>query len=452
LELADYFKLESTSGQSFLEHLLTKSLSNSNSSFKDSSSQTIERSSVSDIENQLLDLDLKFAGKKSDLDATFDEKLLKIQKECESRMKLELDHQIKRVREIEIVNLKLEEANKYQELLKRYKDDCEKRYLKDFENLKNKEKKLNDMIRAKESELDNKAFAQRQDFLLNMEKNNKNTLEIRRKIVLEEEEVQNLKETWKSRVKDLEEKNKSLEIKEKELQLAAKEEFLRFKLEFESKFEDEKRKLALQKVELEALKKELDIDSDRLKSNDRFESYSFEVQKLRTENRVLKEQNSNQGLAVDQLRNELKLISDTQNHLINQINLKEGSIQILESELQSFKTLAAELKASLEKEKKNHLNEKEKILMEAGNYGNFYAHEFLVDHRFKWNKIHQEEMNIKREFFDLIKPSTKIASPGKETGKIVQGTGNIAQGTEKIQANVTNYLMEYENDSSSSRD
>jgi chromosome segregation ATPase len=278
-----------------------------------------------------------------------------------------------------------------------------------------------------------------------MEKNDKNLAETKRKLRTEEQEIESMKETWKQRIQEYDEKLTILEKTEKDLQVQAKEEFLRFRMEFESKFEDEKRKMMIEKVELEGLRRGL--DSERLRGGqDEIENFDFELQKLRTENRVLKEQNASQAQAVNQLRTELKLIAETQNHLISQIGIKENANKVLQTELETYKTLSTELRENLNKMKNSHENEKRKLIEEVEGFkGSHLVHDFLIDKKYNWSKIYQEENQIKQEFFDLIKPSVHLYPQN-------QSKAATSEVPLKQQPNVKTYVNEFEYDSSSSKD
>ena len=193
LELAEYFKLEMPANTSILSYIISTYFSaTTKPHFKDSSSQTIETSVISELEHRLTQLDLNFVSKKSEENAGIEEKMLKVQRECEARMKNELKIHIDRIRETEITAMKLEEANKYQQMLQKYKNDNEKFYNRELEALKIKEKKLCDQFKAKETELEHKNFCQRQEYLKDSENCQEKYTEGRRKIEVELEEV-NLK-------------------------------------------------------------------------------------------------------------------------------------------------------------------------------------------------------------------------------------------------------------------
>jgi len=406
LELAEYFQIDSSFNQSLLDFLLSRfPIKETNS--KDSACQTLESSAVSDLESQLLDLDLKYAGKKTEVNEMLEEKIMKVQKDCEKRMKLELDSSLKRVREVEIVNMKLEEARKYQDLLKKYKEDSEKTYFKELELLKSKEKKLSDCFRSKEQELESKSFAWRQGLLLNLEKTQKSAQEMRKKVELEEEELQRLKDIWAERVKDCESRAQKLSILEKEACLKAQEEFLKYKMEFESKFEEDKRKLALDKAEIAGIKKTFDLDSDRVKSSaDQLETCEFLMQKMRMESKALKEQNNLQSTGLEQLRSELKIVSETQNLLMSQLKSKEYEVSLLQEEISGLRVLNSELKALGNEERIKHEKEKKALVHELqGSNGSAVVSNYLSEHKYKWSKLQREETEIRNSFLEILKPS-----------------------------------------------
>lgn len=407
LELAEHFKFDSAGNGSVLQFILANySFLTTKPHKKDSSTQALSPSPVRDLENKLLELDKNFALKKSLERPETEEKILKIQRDCETRMKAEVQEHVKRIRESEIISLKLEESNKYQQLLQKYKDDNEKFYQRELEALRTKEKKLQDQLRIKEQELEHKSYIQRQEYLQDVQSNNDKLSELRKKLDLELEEAEMCKRVWQGRVNEYETKIKELDLNKKEISLKINEEFLKCKLEFEQKFEEEKRQVASEKIEIEGIKRTWNLDSDRLRnSEDRLEVYSYQLNKLTEENMSLKTKNYNQEKDLDQLRCELKILSESQNRLINELGLRDHELQVMRDEFESFKKIYEELKDRMARIKIEHEIEIEKYKKEINeNTGKMFVSSYLQERKVYWNKLHKEEIDLKKDMMDMIKP------------------------------------------------
>ena len=96
--------------------------------------------------------------------------------------------------------------------------------------------------------------------------------------------------------------------------------------------------------------------------------------------------------------------------------------------------------------KYTHENEKKKLVEEVEGFkGSHLVHDFLIDKKYNWSKIHLEENQIKQEFFDLIKPTVHLYPQS-------QSKAATSEVPLKQQSNIKNYVTQYEYDSSSSKD
>jgi LisH len=408
-ELSEYFKIDVPAGTSTLESILSNyfsSMSKPNS--KDSASQTLEQSHVEDLEHKLRQLEISHLNKKSEENTSLEEKILKVQRDCENRMKIELQGHVTRIRETEIVSMKLEEANKYQHLLQKYKENHEKNYNRELEALKTREKKIMDQLKSKELEIEHKNYQQRQEYLKDIELAQERYNEARKKTEIESGEYKLQKKLWETKVQEYEDKLKQLDLVEKQLKITAYEEFLKYKLENESKLEEEKLKLLAEKTEIQEIKKNWNLDSDRIKnSEDKLEVYVYQVKKLTKQNEKLK--NSNQTLEenIEQLRTELKILSDSQNRIINELSIRENEIKVTKAECESLQLFLQETKEKINRMKAEHQSEIEKYKKQAHeNAPEHLVSDYLIERKLYWNKLDREQDDIKKGIMEVIKPQT----------------------------------------------
>ena len=422
-ELSEYFKLEMPANSSVLSHIISTYFSSiSKPNQKSSSTQTLEESAVNVLEHKLVELDMQHIARNKEDTANMDEKILRIQRDCEKRMKLELQTHVARVRETEITAMKLEEANKYQQLLQKYKNDHEKLYSRELDALKTREKKLQDQLRSKELEIEHKDFCQRQEYLRDTEATQNRYTDARRKVDLELEELQIQKKLWEKRAQETEEKFKEVDLIKKEAKVQAIMDLTQYKLEFQNQFEEERRSLANERLEIETIKRSWNLDSDRLKnSDDRLEAYTYQLKKLTKDNESLKESCSNYEKNIDQVHKELRIISDSQNRTIFQLSARETELKITREELENFKQLVNEQKERINQMKRDHEMQVEKYKKELHEYtGRQFVSDYVIERKVYWNKLEREECEIKKGIMDIIKPAPLYS------GKFDLGTVKIA--------------------------
>lgn len=435
LELSEHFQIEVPAGKSLLECLVSNYFSMQHKpNCKNSASQTIETTVTSQMENRLNQLDLQFISKKSEDCAGIEEKILKVQRECEKRMQIQLQSSLARVREVEITSMKLEEANKYQQLLQKYKIDHEKTYSRELEALKLKEKKLAEQFKAKEHELEHKDFCQRQEYLKEAGVSQDNYNEARRKIDLELEDLQIKKKVLEKRLQDYENKIREVDLLKSEVKAQMAVELSQYKLEFQSKFEQEKRELLNDRIEIEGLKKTWSLDSDRLKnSEDRLEVYTYQLKKLGKENENFKDLTVNLEKTIEQLRKELNIISDSQNRIALELASKETLLKFTKDELESMKALCGEFKDRLDKTRIEHEIEVSKYRKQLQEYNGLNtASDYVIGRKLYWNKLEREQCSIKKEIMEIIKPAAVYLTKANSSPKFVPSTEKVQVKTELI--------------------
>ena len=148
------------------------------------------------------------------------------------------------------------------------------------------------------------------------------------------------------------------------------------------------------------------MDSDRLKnSEDRLEVYTYQLKKISFDNEKLSDINKILENDVDQLRKELKILSDSQNRIINELNCKDNELKVTKEEAESLKRICEERKERIDRlkiENDIEVNEYKKKLRE--NKGEMFVSDYLIERKLYWNKLEKEQFDIKKEVMDIIKP------------------------------------------------
>lgn len=96
----------------------------------DSASQTEDQGALASLEERLRRIDMEYINRsKNGSDAiSIDEKMIKYQREVDNRMRQELSAEIDRIREVEISAIRIEEANKYRQMLQQYRSEQDFEY------------------------------------------------------------------------------------------------------------------------------------------------------------------------------------------------------------------------------------------------------------------------------------------------------------------------------------
>lgn len=92
---------------------------------------------------------------------TLEERMLKYKQECDMQYKLDLESEIRRLKEFELSKIRMEEAQKYRQKLQEYRDDLERLQQDKLKELKIRENEAWERIKNKERDLDKMQFEYR---------------------------------------------------------------------------------------------------------------------------------------------------------------------------------------------------------------------------------------------------------------------------------------------------
>lgn len=352
-EIAQALGVHLPDAGSFLDHII---LQFKNSVTKphmhESAAQTEDSTIVSNLEERLRKLDMEYIQKTKMTEdpQTLEERMLRYQRECDTRMRNELAQEISRIREIEISSLRIEEANKYRQQLQKIRTEQEDYWKHQLDALKEREREYKERLAIREKELDAKEYSQRQQLLKDMEALKRKESDLKKAIDIEIQSAKLEKQTWEHKKNETEAKLKELEILRLNLVNKSEEDFFQYKREYEREHEEERRRLINDKMEIEAIKRSLDMDTGRTKNYEekcmRLESELNDV--VKTKQQYKEERNKLQKDA-DLLREELKLISQTGRRDLDLLSLKEQELQSVKNECETYKKLFLEQREAAKK-------------------------------------------------------------------------------------------------------
>jgi len=291
---------------------------------------------------------------------SLEEKMLKYSRELEAKYKTDLDREILHLKEIELSSIRIEENKKYLKKLEEIRNEYEEEYTQKYENFRKRESDFSLKISNKEKEMEINQFETRQKYLNQIEtlklkqeelkikyENDLNLLYIKEeKVNIKEKDLNDLREKSAKKIQDEIENFKNDFIKNfekekaelhknklhlEEIQMKANlknEEFLRLEnsnknfIEENKLFKEDIKKLEIlnreYKSDLNSLRDELRILAGNEKRNSDITNLKLtENESLKTENKILKEniftlkqinedRKSDQGIIIDDLRNQIK--------------------------------------------------------------------------------------------------------------------------------------------------
>ena len=154
------------------------------------------------------------------------------------RYKLELEEEVKRLKEFELSKLRIEEGNKYRQKLAEMREELEREKLDKVREVKARELEAWDRIKNRERELDKQAFEIRQRQMRDEEVMRARENEVRKIKEVEQLQLRQEKDMVDKLGKDLELKLKDLEKKRVQMEKEQIEDIERFKSELQRQMQD----------------------------------------------------------------------------------------------------------------------------------------------------------------------------------------------------------------------
>ncbi|CAG9327016.1 unnamed protein product [Blepharisma stoltei] len=422
---------------SFLEYIIAQfKKSVTKPHMFESAAQTEDDAAVSNLEERLRKLDIEYIQKTkvSDDPQTLEERMLRYQRECDTRMRNDLAQEIARVREIEISALRIEEANKYRQQLQKIRTEQEEYWRQQLEGLKEREREARERLMIREKEIEAKEYAQRQQLLKDMEALKQKEKDLKRAVELELEGARLQKQSWEQKKNESESKLKEMEALRTNMVNKAEEDFFHYKREYEREHEEERRRLINERMELEAMRRSLDMDTSRSKNNEekcmKLENDLSEALRLKT---LFKEERKKFEKELAQTREELRIMNETGRRNMDLLVLKEEELKSARADCETYKNLFLEQRETVKKYENYQQEIVKKLTREVNNVrslGNEYLNEldpgdeYLAERRQAFEALSRETVELGRTATELLRPApmmrfsdpfSSIKIPGRAT-------------------------------------
>ena len=329
--------------------------------------------------------------------------MLKYQKECDERLRFELNSEITRIREVEATAIKIEEASKYRNLLQKMRTEQEDYWKNQLEILKDREKEIKDRVFVREKEIEIREHRQRQQFEKELEILKIKENDLKRSVEIELEGAKLQRNSWEQKKLEVEAKLKELESFKASLSNKALEDFNHYKRQFEADFDDEKRRLYNEKFEIQALKDAVNQEYNKIKeAEDRLKEQGKELTETKKQLEYYRNEYEKTSKEIVRNKEELRLVSETSRRDLDLLVFKDQELNAIKNECAAYKELYSEQKEAIKKYEANQQMFMEKLVSEGNNKRNPADSEFLAERKAIWKQLDKESLDIKKNMIEMI--------------------------------------------------
>jgi hypothetical protein len=416
-ELQEYLKIPQLDNESVLEFLINKYKQSVELRGVSETYVQTEDTPVTGLETRLRLLDSEFLTKTRTGHESFEERILKVRQECEEKARIELNSEIFRVKEVEISQVRLEEAAKYREQLRVARNELEEVWKSQLDELKARERESKERLVIREKDLEVREFRQREIFEKEMEILRSKEKDLKKAAEIELESAKLQKKSWEQKKIDYESKLKEMEIFKSNMSTKAIDDFNQFKRHFEAQFDEEKRKIINDKFELQANRDLFELEIEKVKKTE---------EKLKEKTRDLKEthqkmtffQENYEKLSAElsKTREDLRILTETSKRDLDLLAFKDQELQAVRNECQVFKDLYQEQKEDIKRLETTNQAILNKIMSEENAKTNSVLQsEFLAERQHLWRHLDKESTEIRKEMNDLVTGSDSIRTVFKSS-------------------------------------
>lgn len=379
----------------------------------DSACQTEDYKAIGHLEDRLHSVELQYLSKMKSLpDAhTMEERMLQYQRDCEARLRLEMEHEVNRLREVEIKAVRLEEAVKYRQQLQSAREDLESQWTIRLEQLKDREKEGTGRLLMREKDLETQLYLHRQQVLRDMELLKAKEQEVKRFGQVEAQAAKLEKDTWEARRLEVDAKVKELDKLRLALEHKAESDFDQFKREYESRHLSERHQLLDEQAELDRSKRQLKDEQERISTfKQEFLRLKEELGEAREAGLDLRTAKERLGEELRTAQEQLRQMSETGRRDLDILSIREQEIATLKTELQLYRDMLEESKAAskvLDERNREAVvqmgEELQRLRRTAPEAIGSAA--VSTEMSLRWRQLERDEEDLKRQALDWIKPA-----------------------------------------------
>ncbi|KAL4503899.1 hypothetical protein ABPG72_022529 [Tetrahymena utriculariae] len=286
-----------------------------------------------------------------------EESLAKYRKECEAKYKADLEMELQRFRDYELIEMRALEAERYQEKLNFHRKELDKVYYEKLQKLQEREKNAIELCKRRLEDLEKIQQENRQKNLNDIDAMNKKELEFRRHSCLDHIEVKEQREKLEKLEKDLKLKMREYESAKQLINTRIEEDisYRRDVLRKEQKYQE------LQKNDIEKQIKEEQAYINQQKQHLR--NLEMQLQYLRDENDHLKKDvkeldyiKSEQYKEIQALRDQVRKHKESIEANEERLQHANKQMELLKDQIKILKTEVDQKTHSLEQRQSDQLN------------------------------------------------------------------------------------------------
>lgn len=360
-----------------------------------------EESLATGLEKRLKELDAEFLSKTRGGTENIEEKMIKYKRECDEKMRFEVNSEILRIREVEVSAMRIEEAGKYRALLQKMRTEQEEYWKSQLDALKEREKDSRERLTLREKDLEVRENRQKQQFQKELEILKTKENDMKRSVEIELEGARLQRTSWEQKKIEVETKLKEMENFKVSMSTKALDDFNHYKRQFEGNFDEEKRRVYNEKHELQALRDSLSQELGKMKTTEEsLKNHKIELMDSNKKLEFYKEEYEKASKEISRNREELRLISETSRRDLDMLTFKDQELTAVKNECKAYKDLYMEQKETLKKYEAGRdimfqkLSGEEKPVISES--------EFLSERKNVWKKLEKESLDIKKNMIEVF--------------------------------------------------
>ena len=402
-EIKEILHLPEVPEESMLEHILERIKLQSTRPHASETYVQTEETPATGLESRLQQLDAEFLYKTRGVSDNSEEKMLKFKRECEERMRFEINSELTRMREVEMSAVRIEEAGKYRALLQKMRTEQEEHWKSQLDLVKEREKEQRERIAIREKDLESREHRQRQQFQKELEIVKTKESDMKRGVEIELEAARLQRNSWEQKKMEVENKLKDMENFKAAMSSKAQDDFLHFRREFEANFDEEKRRVYGEKHELQTLRESLSLEMEKIKRNEeRVKEQNKEIGEISKRMEYYKEEYEKASRDINRNREELRLVSETSRRDLDMLSFKDQELAAVRNECKAYKDLYFEQKEALKKYEANQQLLFEKLARENVGTEPHIESEFMAERKNAWKKLEKESLDIKKSMIEVF--------------------------------------------------
>ena len=340
--------------KSLLEVFLDVYLKKTTTSQTSIPTQTEEGPS-SNLSEKLQKLEETFSASKKLTYNDLESKMNKYKLDYDRKMKEQLAREVQRIKEVEISNVRLEESNKMREKINQSRQEMEKSFREKLESLKERERNFNTRVKDREREIERYQFDHRQGMLNDIENIKLKEKNLEDRVKVEADGLRCEKENFLRKKEEVSEKLTEIAALKTKLKNEQIEDMELYKRQYDRAHEEDRNEIKKKNRELDdqefslnrkALEYERSQEENH-KLKDALSNLEKKMEDFITSNKDYKEE-------IKSMRDQLKNVAESGKRDQEIIGSKTTENNILKSEIGTLKSLQNEQKSLTEERKEEH--------------------------------------------------------------------------------------------------